>query len=656
MLLGIDSGGTFTDFICFSSGAVRVHKVLSSPANPEKAILQGLVELGLEKSVAEGLVHIVHGTTVATNAALENKGVKTLFVTNKGFADLLTIGRQARTQLYELCPVAEPPPVPEHYCIGLNTRVDAQGAELVPLQSQEIEDWARNIDPDVEAVAVCFLFSYLNSNAEQAVARALGDKYFTSVSSEVLPEYGEYERGIATWLNASLGPVMSKYLRRLQQKIPASKLTVMQSSGGTIAASQAASRAVDLLLSGPAGGLAAARFLTRDLPSKELLTLDMGGTSTDVAMVSSEIRLTTEGKIGPYPVAVPMVDMHTIGAGGGSIAYLDTAGMLHVGPESAGADPGPACYGGGGTRPTVTDAHLCLGTLPGHLLLGGSMPLDTEGARKAVSVLAEKLDASIEETAVGIITLANQHMAQALRLISEQRGLDPAGFSLCSFGGAGAMHVCDLAENLGITRAVVPRYSGIFSALGMILARRQREMSRSILRLVSEFQQTELDHIVEELVQKGRAELLEEGVEASQIIWQGSVDCRYRGQSFSLNIESQSLSELVDAFHQKHEDVYGHRLSQQVEIVTLRVSLRGPEAEFSWPELAAAEQSVPEKYCKVWSIEGDVPCFERDRLGSGSVLSGPALVCDESATLWLKPEWKLEVSPEGHLLLAHQSP
>lgn len=651
MLVGIDSGGTFTDFICFNSGTVRVHKVLSSPDSPERSILQGLAELGLEKSAAEGVAKIVHGTTVATNAALEGKGAKTLFITNKGFADLLSIGRQARSRLYELRPLVELPPVPKKFCVGLNTRVDAHGKELVPLEKQQLDELVANVDPEIEAVAVCFLFSYLNNKDELLVAEALGDRLFTSVSSEVLPEYGEYERGIATWLNASLGPVMSNYLRRLQQHIPSSKLTVMQSSGGTIAADKAAGRAVDLLLSGPAGGLAAARFMARDLQCKQLLTLDMGGTSTDVAMVSEEIRLTTEGRIGRYPVAVPMVDMHTIGAGGGSIAYLDGAGMLHVGPESAGADPGPACYGTGGSRPTVTDAHLCLGTLPKHLLLGGSMPLDIEAARAAVGGLAGKMKAGVEETASGIVALANQHMAQALRLISEQRGLDPAGFSLCSFGGAGAMHVCDLAENLGMSKAVVPRYSGIFSALGMILARRQREMSRSLLKPVSELRQSAFDDIVQELAHSGRAELLAEGVEPEQVSWQGSVDCRYRGQSFSLNIESVNLDELVALFHKKHESVYGHRLNQQVEVVTVRVSLRGPEADFAWPVVDSDAAPEPTHFCQVWGVENEVPCLERDQLGVGAVINGPALVCDQAATLWLKLGWTLEVSSQGHLLL-----
>lgn len=651
MLIGIDSGGTFTDFICYDAGTVRVHKVLSSPANPEQAILRGLTELGLEKMAAQGLAQIVHGTTVATNAALENKGAKTLFITNTGFTDLLSIGRQARSQLYELCPIADPPPVPKEYCVGLDTRVDAHGKELTPLQNQELEALVASIDPDIEAVAVCFLFSYLNNQAELAVANALSDKYFTSISSDVLPEYGEYERGIATWLNASLSPVMSRYLNRLQQHIPSSKLTVMQSSGGTIAAGQAAGRAVDLLLSGPAGGLAAARFLTRDLQGEQLLTLDMGGTSTDVAMVSSEIRLTTEGKIGPYPVAVPMVDMHTIGAGGGSIAYLDEAGMLHVGPESAGADPGPACYGGGGSRPTVTDAHLCLGTLPKHLLLGGNMPLDVKAAREAVGQLASQMGASVEEAAGGIVALANQHMAQALRLISEQRGLDPAEFSLCSFGGAGAMHVCDLAENLGMSKAVVPRYSGIFSALGMILARRQREMSRSLLKPLSELSQIDFDKVISELVRSGQSELVDEGVEAGQINWDSSVDCRYRGQSFSLNIASSNLNELTELFHSKHESVYGHRLEQQVEVVTVRVSLRGPEADFAWPVVDSDAAPEPTHFCQVWGVENEVPCLERDQLGVGVVINGPALVCDQASTLWLKLGWTLEVSSQGHLLL-----
>lgn len=651
MLIGIDSGGTFTDFVCYTSGKVRVHKVLSTPANPEKAILQGLRDLGVQDSAAAGLAQIVHGTTVATNAALEGKGAKTLFVTNSGFTDLLTIGRQARTRLYDLCPDAELPPVPKKYCVGLETRVDAQGNELVPLQQSALQSWAQSLESEIEAVAVCFLFSYLNNEAELAVAKLLSDRYCTSISSEVLPEYGEYERGIATWLNASLGPVMSGYLRRLQQNIDSEKLTVMQSSGGTIGAAQAATRAVDLLLSGPAGGLAAARFLTQATQQKKLLTLDMGGTSTDVAMVSADIRLTTEGRIGQYPVAVPMVDMHTIGAGGGSIAYLDSAGMLHVGPESAGADPGPACYGNGGTRPTVTDAHLCLGTLPGHLMLGGSMPLDVEAARKAVGKLAEQMNASTEEAAAGIVELANQHMAGALRLISEQRGFDPADFSLCSFGGAGAMHVCDLAENLGMSESVVPRYAGIFSALGMILARRQREMSRSLLKQIDELTQGEIDLVFRELIHKGQSELLAEGVKQEELNWQCSVDCRYRGQSFSLNIQSGELADLADAFHQKHLEVYGHRIDQSVEVVTVRVSLYGPEAEFQWPDFDISEGKALPEYCRVWSVDDEVPCFERIQLAAGAQLQGPALVCDEAATLWLKPGWTLEVSPEGHLLL-----
>ncbi len=654
ILVGIDTGGTFTDFVCIESGEIRIHKVLSDPHHPDRAILQGLDDLNLTKDLEAGRVRVIHGTTVATNAALERKGVKTLFITNRGFTDLLTIGRQARKQLYNLCPIPQTPPVPTDLCVGVDTRVNAQGQEIKALDVAEVTQLVEQLDPDIQAVAVCLLFSYLNNEAELQLESALQDKVKVSISSRVLPEYREYERAMATWLNASLSPIVASYLDRLEQKIPSSMLAVMQSSGGTISASQASDRAVDLLLSGPAGGLAAARQLCIEDATPRLLTLDMGGTSTDVAVVDGEVRLTTEGSIGDFPVAVPMVDMHTIGAGGGSIAYLDEGGMLHVGPQSAGADPGPVCYGRGGKKPTVTDAHLCIGTLPSRVLLGGSLRLDELAARQAVAELANEMGLpSIEHAAAGIIELANQHMVQALRYISEQRGHDPQLFTLCSFGGAGGLHVCDLAELLGMKQALVPSHAGIFSALGMLVAPRVREMSQTIQRPYAQSDPLEIEHIANQLLERGQEELVNEGAHAEEISAGKSVDCRYHGQSFTLNIPLIDWQNLEAAFHQRHEALYGHRLDREVELVTLRLSLRAPGAELKLPEVAIGSAEA-DSYHEVWLMEGKVPFYKRDTLGQAQSLDGPALIGDSESTVWIKPGWKVDISVHGHLALSRQ--
>ena len=357
MLLGVDTGGTFTDFVLLDDSRLRIHKVLSTPDAPEQAILQGIDELGIGAVAAAGQLVVIHGSTVATNAALEGKGVRTVFITNRGFADMLSIGRQARSELYQLQPALTAPPVPADLCLETGGRMTPGGDELVPLGRADLESLRAQIEAlQPEAVAINLLYAFVDDRYERAIEASLPAGLFCSRSSEVLPEHGEYERGIATWLNASLGPLMASYLQRLQQALAPGPVTIMQSSGGTIALEQAARRAVNLLLSGPAGGLAAARHIGHLCGQPRLMSFDMGGTSTDVALIDGEIRLSNEGHIGRWPVAVPMVDMHTIGAGGGSLAFVDGANLLHVGPQSAGASPGPACYGLGGTQATVTDA------------------------------------------------------------------------------------------------------------------------------------------------------------------------------------------------------------------------------------------------------------------------------------------------------------
>ncbi|MCA1778814.1 MAG: hydantoinase/oxoprolinase family protein, partial [Xanthomonadaceae bacterium] len=455
--VGVDTGGTFTDFVALIDGRLHTAKVLSTPDDPARAILDGLKKLGLESDT----VDLVHGTTVGTNAVLEDQGARVAFITSTGFADMLGLGRQNRDRLYSLEQARVADPVPADLCLEIDARVAADGQLLADPDEASLADLRRRVEQLApEAIAVNLLFSWLRPELERRIRDALPSSLPISLSSEVLPEIREYERGIATWLNAAIGPRLSGYLDRLGQALAGGKLAIMQSSGLTVSADQAGRRAVHLLLSGPAGGLAAAAHIGREIEASRLLTFDMGGTSTDVALLDGKPSLTREGRIGRYPVAVPMVDMHTIGAGGGSIVRVDAGGLLQVGPRSAGADPGPICYGRGGSGITVTDANLVLGRLPRETRLGGSHGLDYSAAEAALGELAEKLGLDRHETARGIIRIANEHMSRALRVMSAERGVDPKSSVLMSFGGAGGLHVCELAESLGMSAAVVPARAG----------------------------------------------------------------------------------------------------------------------------------------------------------------------------------------------------
>ncbi|HHH36297.1 MAG TPA: hydantoinase/oxoprolinase family protein [Gammaproteobacteria bacterium] len=647
-LLGVDTGGTFTDFVLWDGRALRIHKVLSTPAAPEQAILQGIMELGLDPA---GLA-VIHGSTVATNAVLEGKGVRTVFITNHGLRDLLTLGRQARRELYALQPAPLPPPVPAALCLETGGRLGADGEVVDPLDEAALSRLRAQVEALApRAVAINLLFSFLDDRFERAIEAALPADLFISRSSEVLPEYKEYERGVATWLNAWVGPLVEAYLKRLTAGLAGSRLAVMQSSGGTLEAGSAARQAVRMLLSGPAGGLQGARHVGAAAGRSRLLTFDMGGTSTDVALIDGEPRLTSEGRIGPYPVAVPMVDMHTIGAGGGSIATVDAAGMLQVGPSSAGADPGPACYGRGGTRPTVTDANLVLGRLLPHAFLGGRMRLDAAAARRALATLAAPLGMDVEGAAEGVIRLANEHMAHALRVISVQRGHDPRDFTLVSFGGAGGLHVCALAEALDMETAMVPVHGGVLSALGMLAARRERQLSRTCAGPLKSFPPAELEARFVALEEEGRAALAREGVPMTAIGSRRSVDLRYAGQSFTLNVPWTGLDDTLAAFHLAHEQRYGHRLDLPVELVNLRTALHGPRPELPLPPCPPAALPSPMEYTSMWGQRQPVPVWSRNRLGAGCTLPGPALITEEVATTYIAPGWTCRVDGVGNLLL-----
>ena len=653
--LGVDTGGTFTDFVLLQNQTIRSYKCPSTPEHPELAILHGIREMGLQDLLDQGRLLVVHGSTVATNAALEGKGARTVFITNRGFADILTIGRQTRDALYELRPAPKAAPVPRELCLEAGGRIGADGNIIDGLSRAELDTLMAEIQRlKPEAVAINLLFSFINADFEKAIAEQIPADIFVSCSSEVLPEYKEYERGMATWLNAWLGPKVASYLRNLQSALKTTPIAVMQSSGGTTDASNASQRAVNLLLSGPAGGLAAAKHISEILHRPQLLTFDMGGTSSDVALINGNIKLTNEGKIGPYPVAVPMVDMHTIGAGGGSIAYLDEGGMLRVGPESAGAEPGPACYNKGGTRPTVTDANVVLGRLPAAARLGGAMPLNVDAAHRAAGELASALGISVAATAAGIIDIANEHMVRALRVISVQRGHDPADFSLCCFGGAGGLHICALAEALGCSDIIVPNYAGVFSALGMLLAPRERQLSRTINIGLADLDPNTLHHNLQDLAASGRQQLLAEGISVSQITAQASVDLCYVGQSYTLNLAWQDdIPALEQAFHRAHSDLYGHELALPVQLINIRQALRADTLALDLPDISDGPPAAAVDVQRVISSKGaiEVPRFERSALRREQYLDGPALISDATSTLWLEQDWRGSVDRQGHLLL-----
>jgi N-methylhydantoinase A len=647
MLLGIDTGGTFTDFVWFDGERIQLHKVLSTPAAPEKAILQGIRELQI---ALPDIQRVVHGSTVATNAVLEGKGVRTVYITNRGLGDVLTIGRQSRPALYELKLRCPPPPVPADHCLETGGRLGADGRVVEALSGDDLSDLLQQVNKlQPTAAAINLLYSFLDDRFEREIEAALPESLFVSRSSAILPEQKEYERGITTWLNAYVGPLVEGYLQRLGQALAPAHLAVMRSSGQTANAGQAGQEAVHLLLSGPAGGLSAARFIGGLCGEPRLLTFDMGGTSTDVALIDAEIALTSCGRIGHYPIAVPMVDMHTIGAGGGSLAYADPGGALQVGPESAGADPGPACYGKGGEQPTVTDANLVLGRIPREARLAGKLPLDYQAAYSSLSRLAEQLGLeSAEEAASGVIRIADEHMTQALRVISIQQGADPREFALMAFGGAGGLHLCALAEALGMTRAVAPINAGVLSALGMLTAPAGKQLSKTLGITLSECPLTTIETAFAELAEQGEAALQAEGLVSGERTKTASVDLCYRGQSFTLNLPWQGKDPTCEAFQQEHESRYGHRLSTPVELVNVRL---GISVKTAAPELADMPVTgKPGTTCQVHGIDQPVPVYPRQALAT-KPLAGPLIVMDDHATVFVAPGWRCQRDNLGNLLL-----
>jgi N-methylhydantoinase A len=666
--IAIDSGGTFTDCVWVERGRVRMFKVFSTSQDPSLAIADAL-----NKIASSGSSILLHGTTVGTNTLLQRKGARVALITTAGFEDAIEIGRQARPKLYDFFFDRVEPLMPASLRFGVDERTSSEGVVLHAPSSEELRGLKiRVAEQNPAAIAISLLFSFANPSNEAAVVAELKELAMPlSVSHEIMPEFREYERTSTVAVNAYLQPVMQYYLENLEQRAGASgktKIFVMQSNGGTTSLSAAAAQPVRTVLSGPAGGVVGAAAMARHSGCERIVSFDMGGTSTDVALVDRELRPGAQGEISGLPVGVPMLDIHTVGAGGGSIARFDAAGALRVGPESAGADPGPICYGRG-TQPTVTDANLILGRLQSDRFLGGDFKLDAERTHWIVSewLKKQRCKMSLEQFAAGVIRVVNATMEKAIRVVSIERGYDVREFALVAFGGAGGLHACELASALGIPRIIVPALPGALSAFGILVSDVVKDYSRTVLWRVSEkVPQERLDKEFSNLRRKAEKDFRNEGWRGA-IRYQLSVDVRYRGQGYELNVPYGR--QLVAHFRQEHERRYGYNYpAREVELVTLRLRaiMKSAQSGLAAARAVTADsgsgarargEDAPVR--KITTFMGGKPVkagiFERDSLRPNKKYSGPAVITEYSATTFAPPGTRFWVDRAGNLVLQIKS-
>lgn len=667
MLVGVDIGGTFTDFVSTEQGrgdagaTLRIHKLLSTPHDPARAMLAGLRALADGHLAAVGRVS--HGSTVATNAILERTGARTALITTDGFRDILAIGRQNRLDLYALQPRLPRPLIPRRWCYEVPERLSFEGEVLLPLDRSALDAVLDDIDRQgIESVAVCFLYSYVNPTHERAVRehileRGRLDRWQVALSSDVLPEFREYERASTVVLEAYVRPVVSRYLQRIEEELPDhTVLRIMKSDGGVVSAQRARQRAIHTALSGPAAGVIGAFRLAELAGYDRVITFDMGGTSTDVALCPGELIRRAESSIDDLPLRTRMLDIETIGAGGGSIARLDAGGVLRVGPQSAGADPGPIAYGLGGQQVTVTDANVVLGRVDPDHFLGGEMNLSPGPSLRAVRSLGERMGLTPEEAALGIVRVANVSVDRALRRVSIARGHDPREFTLVAFGGAGPLHACAVADQLGISRVLVPRHPGVLCAFGLLLADVVLERSHAVLAPVTPPTAAVLQERLDDMAAQARDDLIAEGVDARAIILRGLVDARYRGQSHELTIPLDE--DVATAFHAAHAQTYGHAMPERtVEVVNLRLQATGVvESPPLKPEPMAPSDGADARLGeKAGFVEGrgfmSVALYQREGLRPGAVIGGPALVFQMDSTVFIPPGWSARVDGFRNLIV-----
>jgi N-methylhydantoinase A len=650
-VVGVDTGGTFTDIICRTEQGLIAVKLLSSPDNPSRAILDGLGRLPLVPA------QVRHGSTVATNALLERRGAVTAFVANSGFEDILAIGRQNRPELYDLASRKEPCLVPEALRFGVPGRVSAEGRVIEELTPEAARELALRVSAaGAESVAVCLLFSFLKPEHELLLGEALAEVGLSvSLSSDILAEFREYERAATTVANAYVAPVMRAYLGDLADGLPVGvELCVMQSSGGLISAATARREPVRTVLSGPAGGVVAALAVGKAAGFDRLITFDMGGTSTDVSLLDGGLSMAMETVLAGMPIKTSMLDIHTVGAGGGSLTALDAGGALLVGPHSAGAVPGPACYGRGEGL-TVTDANLFLGRLAPDHFLGGAMPLFPERLPELFGAFGASVGLSAVEAAEGVIAVAEAAMERAIRVISVERGHDPAEFALLSFGGAGGLHAVALARLLGVQTVVVPRHPGLFSALGMLFADVVRDFSETVMAASDKTDLIEVAGLFATLEARARQVMAEEAPGA-RIVLERQLDMRYKGQSHELPI--RFVADPFLAFNNRHEAVFGFKHPKAViEIVTLRIRAKVITDKPAFEEAEHLVAAVPAEAFLgerplIWQgLEQAARWYDRENLLPGNRFAGPALVAETSATTFVPPGASVRVDGFGNLVI-----
>ncbi len=680
IVVGVDIGGTFTDLMLYDTerGAAHVHKLHSTPAEPERAMVDGLVALCQERGIDPSQIDTVyHGTTVATNALLTFQGAPAGMITNEGFRDIVHIGRHQRPQHYSIMQdipwQARPFVRRRHRKVVAGRLAPPVGAEVTPLDEDEVRAAAQELlDDGVTAVAVCFLFSYLNPEHERRAAEIVAEVMpdaFVTASADVFPQFREFERFTTASMNAFVGPLTGNYLDRLASSLAGIGVTgdlhVMMSNGGLASATQASRRPVTLMLSGPAAGVLGGLWAGGLDGRERLITFDVGGTSADIGLVTERGVVEAQARdtqVAGYPLLVPMVDIHTIGAGGGSIAYRDHGGAFRVGPRSAGATPGPACYGRGGEEPTLTDANLVLGRIDADRFLGGEMALDKEAAERAIAGLAAELGLEPREAAEGAVTIANASMAAAIRSRTIQKGHDPRDFSLVAFGGAGPLHAADVADLLGTTEVLVPPHPGITAATGLLTSDLKYDQMRTVFMREGAIDAGAIDKSLDDVADELRSRLRDDGVSEADITISAALDCRYMGQGYELRVplpEGRFTDADLAEFHNLHRQEYGHAFTDPIEVVNLRVT--GVGAREGVDRLPASIGSLDESRLGtgdgLFRVGGKLESLttiylDRGSLPPGEPFPGPAVVFQRDTTVVVPPGWTGCAQPSGNLILS----
>ncbi len=673
-VIGVDVGGTFTDviFTDTTTGQQFVHKVPSTPQSQESAVIEGIKELLYDNNISPDEISlVVHGTTVATNAMLERKGARVVLLSTKGLEDVLEIGRQNREDIYSLSASRPEPLVKRDDRIGVRERLNSEGEVIEGLTNESIdESFDKVLQRHPQAIAISLLFSYRNPSHEKRLQKRLQDysDAYIVASSDVLPEFREFERTSTTVLEAYLGPLVVGYLERLDASLksllPNSILAVMQSNGGTMHANQVRGRSIGLAISGLAGGVIGGWQITKQCGIQKAITLDMGGTSCDISAIIGGIVVKPDNEVAGLPLRMPSTDVNTIGAGGGSIAWVDDAGILHVGPQSAGAVPGPASYDKGGNEATVTDANLILGRLNPDFFLGGKVKLNVDLAREAVSRVASKLDITVEEAAQGIIRISTANMVQAIREVTVERGSDPRQFVLVPFGGAGATQGVDIADLLNIDLILVPPYPGITSALGLVCTNLRVDLMKTILIDTSRENEKVLLDSLTNLSEDAENKLVEQGVSVKDITIEWKVDMRYGGQSHELSVplnnDSNDITSLsIERFETLHNESFGYKLEgRKIEWVTVRAVAQSSSHEYHPYKHNIQGESEPFGKRNVILMDGatsEALLYRRERLGIGQIIGGPAIIEQIDTTTYIEPGWIAEQHEDGTLWIRREN-